>query len=132
MRFKNSFRCADGEAFGGRQIGVAETTIILNETTDVRYSMFGIAEAFYENMKLKVDGIEQDTVQAFPNGYCQVSTCRMCFVSRQDEVLRLGPGEHTIEISADTKDAAYHNECYFQMQFTKTECSEVTRTWLMP
>ena len=52
----------------------------VSSTTYLRMSSFGISEAHYETLRMFVDGTQVLMVQGQNNGYCQVSTCKMCTV----------------------------------------------------
>ena len=95
----------------------------VSSTTYLRMSSFGISEAHYETLRMFVDGTQVLMVQGQNNGYCQVSTCKMCTVGSAEQVIELTAGTHVLRVTADTLDGLYHKSAYFQLQFASASCS---------
>ena len=93
---------ADDQICGGvatmQQTGTATATMNVSSTTYIRLSSFGISEAQYETMTFRIGGNELLRVQGQNNNFCQVSTCSMCTVGTAEQVLRIAPGLHPVEV----------------------------------
>ena len=122
--FDDDLICGGPNGNGAVQRGVATWTMTLPHAADITLSMNGRAEAQYETMILKSDGVVVTTVEAVDQpdpdlpGYCLVHTCNMCEVSMPDTTLHLDAGQHTLEIEVTSDDHRYHEDAFFEIDFS--------------
>ena len=101
-----------------RQTGTAIMKFDSFTAKTIVISMEGVAEANHETFELFVDGKSKVKVQASDSLSCEANTCRMCKVTREEQEFTIGPGSHNVTIEVDTKDAYFHNNSYFRIDFS--------------
>ena len=104
-----------------RQTGTAIMNFDTNTRKTIRIRMEGVAEPDHETFELFIDGKSMVKVQASGSSSCEANTCRMCKVSKEEQEFSIGPGNHVIRIEVDTKDAYFHKDAYFRIDFSINE-----------
>lgn len=104
-----------------KQTGTAIMNFDTNTRKTIRIRMEGVAEPDHETFELFIDGKSMVKVQASGSSSCEANTCRMCEVSKEEQKFSIGPGKHEIRIEVDTKDAYFHNNAYFRIDFSINE-----------